>query len=142
MLIRYVRRYSKQFQHTAARRRLVRFTSRGFRNRLFQHTAARRRLEFALPALLLSNHVSTHSRPKAAGCRPKAAVLKINVSTHSRPKAAGDCLLLLIKPIDRFQHTAARRRLVGFKHIGHSDLRFQHTAARRRLAYCLFESCR
>mgnify|MGYP003082804750 CR=1 FL=1 len=75
----------------------------------FQHTAARRRLLKAVFVLRLSK-VSTHSRPKAAAggtdyrspcrpvsthSRPKAAVarelnndLYSSVSTHSRPKAA------------------------------------------------------
>ena len=59
----------------------------------FQHTAARRRL---VVKRFTGNHaviVSTHSRPKAAGvgvvCAPFAAV----VSTHSRPKAAGELWL-------------------------------------------------
>ena len=57
----------------------------------FQHTAARRRL---------------------AG----AALVKVNqdiVSTHSRPKAAGCCITMTGVKLLRFQHTAARRRL-GF----------------------------
>ena len=55
--------------------------------------------------------VSTHSRPKAAGFPPFSIALITDVSTHSRPKAAGrrktQC-----KAGKRFQHTAARRRLV------------------------------
>ena len=34
-------------------------------------------------------HVSTHSRPKAAGCDRGAGSFIVKVSTHSRPKAAG-----------------------------------------------------
>ena len=56
---------------------------------MFQHTAARRRLAIELTSQDFSVNVSTHSRPKAAGPKPK--------------------------PNDRrtqqFQHTAARRRL-------------------------------
>ena len=33
--------------------------------------------------------VSTHSRPKAAGCSCEPAIRRVRVSTHSRPKAAG-----------------------------------------------------
>ena len=81
-----------QFQHTAARRRLGRATATPLRAFRFQHTAARRRLDPALVyALSPVLHVSTHSRPKAAG----------TVSCVSR------CRIRL------FQHTAARRRLVG-----------------------------
>ena len=79
-----------------------------------------------------------------------------SVSTHSRPKAAGILVLYCIKDL-RFQHTAARRRLV--ENFGRINIRifcfntqppeggwfcsirfilifdlFQHTAARRRLA--------
>ena len=56
--------------------------------------------------------VSTHSRPKAAGFGLSAVTYVGLVSTHSRPKAAGRggngkriCGI-------KFQHTAARRRLV------------------------------
>ena len=56
--------------------------------------------------------VSTHSRPKAAGGRTSQSVLVPKVSTHSRPKAAG-IGFLIGSPVLWFQHTAARRRLVG-----------------------------
>ena len=78
------------FQHTAARRRLVADNYDVLRLVIeFQHTAARRRL--ASPNLQLIGQlvVSTHSRPKAAGCR--------------QPHRTADVL--------SFQHTAARRRL-------------------------------
>ena len=55
------------FQHTAARRRLLSLNSSSKRAFGFQHTAARRRLP---PIRLVGVHyiklVSTHSRPKAA----------------------------------------------------------------------------
>ena len=54
------------------------------------------------------------------------------VSTHSRPKAAGFNITVFYRE-RKFQHTAARRRLVltvfGCLHF----VMFQHTAARRRL---------
>ena len=57
----------RRFQHTAARRRL----DAGQHSRLayaqFQHTAARRRLVHHLKTLFMTDTVSTHSRPKAAG---------------------------------------------------------------------------
>ena len=57
---------------------------------LFQHTAARRRLVHDARYRKRRTEVSTHSRPKAAGC----ASLRF-------------CVPLM------FQHTAARRRLGG-----------------------------
>ena len=85
------------FQHTAARRRLA---DKGFAynpGRMFQHTAARRRLvQFrGQPRLLLP--VSTHSRPKAAGCATTTSAIRRFW----------------------FQHTAARRRLGrGLQRLG------------------------
>ena len=55
----------------------------------FQHTAARRRLVEEDPARPLNTLVSTHSRPKAAGERIPIPRQRFFVSTHSRPKAAG-----------------------------------------------------
>ncbi len=101
--------------------------------------------------------VSTHSRPKAAGLDCVVVKLVIGVSTHSRPKAAGYCTCAFVfdfasfntQPpeggwcgqrvcrdfVAVFQHTAARRRLVGIL-TGHAmDTVFQHTAARRRLDF-------
>ena len=57
-----------QFQHTAARRRLGGVTVIGAEQLTFQHTAARRRLVAQLEKAVLRAMVSTHSRPKAAGC--------------------------------------------------------------------------
>ena len=84
--------------------------------------------------LALDTDVSTHSRPKAAGCPPHCPLSRLGcfntqppeggwargidvyyydaiVSTHSRPKAAG---IKLPSEFSHkwFQHTAARRRLV------------------------------
>ena len=122
--------------------------------RWFQHTAARRRLGGYGDKGRFYRHVSTHSRPKAAGSTPssnsnpsagfntqppeggwtshitkKAAP---TVSTHSRPKAAGTARYSF-KTKFGFQHTAARRRLGGGGGAGGRDGGFQHTAARRRL---------
>ena len=55
------------FQHTAARRRLGSCFALAKTHLLFQHTAARRRLASRLRNQLNKEHVSTHSRPKAAG---------------------------------------------------------------------------
>ena len=98
--------------------------------------------------------VSTHSRPKAAAKDTSNHRGNYNVSTHSRPKAAALHIINNI-PNERFQHTAARRRLLqpSLHHLIHlgfntqppeggCDLKaqvskfeseFQHTAARRRL---------
>ena len=122
-------------------------------------------------------NVSTHSRPKAAGKRcsakpntrgsfntqpPEGGWVNAYpiydwhvVSTHSRPKAAGMPFAPCARATTWFQHTAARRRLEGFRQtsasrfcfntqppeggwrqcIKHLATRrmFQHTAARRRL---------
>ena len=58
--------------------------------------------------------VSTHSRPKAAGRRQAILAVVLTVSTHSRPKAAGLLSISLGCWVNKFQHTAARRRLVTF----------------------------
>ena len=55
----------------------------------FQHTAARRRLVLKDMMLNQQDIVSTHSRPKAAGKDFYRQNPIYNVSTHSRPKAAG-----------------------------------------------------
>ena len=56
---------------------------------MFQHTAARRRLAIKLNVNGIYLFVSTHSRPKAAGCVAPIPSADGQVSTHSRPKAAG-----------------------------------------------------
>ena len=124
-------------------------------NYKFQHTAARRRLVTLCFAIDFSLCVSTHSRPKAAGNLAMQDTLVFDVSTHSRPKAAGDQQVYR-EFNGKFQHTAARRRLVMYILLGlhHEDVsthsrpkaagfsnqpldivarQFQHTAARRRL---------
>ena len=83
---------------------------------LFQHTAARRRLVDIDAAELCQQHVSTHSRPKAAGYVPS------DTAPHNT----------------QFQHTAARRRLVRLQQKLKLVIWFQHTAARRRLGH---DSC-
>ena len=40
----------------------------------------------------MTNSVSTHSRPKAAGYTVEPPIQQVLVSTHSRPKAAGASL--------------------------------------------------
>ena len=100
----------RQFQHTAARRRLLKCIQMSNHLRLFQHTAARRRLQMC-----------DYSFERAS-----------KVSTHSRPKAAAPNKVLNIQ-LREFQHTAARRRLQIYIFYILSRVVFQHTAARRRL---------
>ena len=76
----------------------------------FQHTAARRRLVEFSTTINHRSHVSTHSRPKAAGAKGIKMQWKKLVSTHSRPKAAGAKFNEQLHK-KQFQHTAARRRL-------------------------------
>ena len=101
-----------QFQHTAARRRLVPHGSGiGARHSVSTHSrpkaAGTSRLTKSAPpkrfntqppeggwfcslaSLRLAVSVSTHSRPKAAGRNTSTTSAVIMVSTHSRPKAAG-----------------------------------------------------
>ena len=100
------------FQHTAARRRLVQLLDLTFKSTSgFQHTAARRRLGHDLVTHWAVSAVSTHSRPKAAGCK---AILTFPVlSSFNTQPPEGGWFLLLDNGIwdSEFQHTAARRRL-------------------------------
>ena len=150
-----------------------------FCNRIkqFQHTAARRRLQCQTATFENVQAVSTHSRPKAAGLAaetPRPPICSFNtqppeggcksvedlarvyeVSTHSRPKAADHAhqwfcnhflfqhtaarrrlayILLFLLVYGLFQHTAARRRLIQTALMQGQSLLFQHTAARRRLS--------
>ena len=76
-------RYAPKFQHTAARRRLEPTVITLPPIAPFQHTAARRRLVQPpfRPSKLI--HVSTHSRPKAAGSTtPSAATIRHGFNTQ------------------------------------------------------------
>ena len=78
----------------------------------FQHTAARRRLDVLGYLDIRRSLVSTHSRPKAAvegGIR--AEVIE---SFNTQPPEGGwGILLTLLNTWLKFQHTAARRRLLS-----------------------------
>ena len=89
----------------------------------------------------LKKIVSTHSRPKAAGIGSVAEPRISGVSTHSRPKAAG-CHVANVAEGKKFQHTAARRRLVRHSIAFDFPCMFQHTAARRRLGSSFFSTNR
>ena len=109
--------------------------------RWFQHTAARRRLDCALTANVSKNKVSTHSRPKAAGC-PRQTFAYNRNRFNTQPPEGGwppiiyDSVLAWV-----FQHTAARRRLVPKVAVQVNEYQFQHTAARRRLETFFPPSC-
>ena len=101
----------------------------------FQHTAARRRLGSIIKDQQHPEHVSTHSRPKAAGC---TRIFFINtteaVSTHSRPKAAGLCTLKKYRWFVCFNTQPPEGGWTSGKVASLIVFKFQHTAARRRLA--------
>ena len=121
----------------------------------FQHTAARRRLHVARKAKAF-RIMCFNTQPREGGCKIGKFPLKsiTYVSTHSRAETAALALDAPNKSA-KFQHTAARRRLLpetiqgnAIKPVSthsraetaasHSINRalsfvFQHTAARRRL---------
>ena len=80
---------NQSFQHTAARRRLVRFNSKNIVSMMFQHTAARRRLAggFVLRGQSRQFQHTAARRRLASAIAGKD--MMATVSTHSRPKAAG-----------------------------------------------------
>ena len=99
------------FQHTAARRRLVRLINYNDRTVIVSthsrpKAAGSKRQRNSPPVA-----VSTHSRPKAAGYFRRLFALFGIVSTHSRPKAAGALFMPALVAYRMFQHTATRRRL-------------------------------
>ena len=122
---------------------------------MFQHTAARRRLHpdlFGVFVLFCFN-----TQPPEGGCAGICIVEFITRGFNTQPPEGGCCGHGgHIRPLERFQHTAARRRLdlhsnVIFQNVVSTHSRpkaaakdetpylvktneFQHTAARRRLA--------
>ena len=122
---------------------------------MFQHTAARRRLVGECDDLVNQIHVSTHSRPKAAGSlltntaaarhgfntqppeggwRSKTPPRSHPARFNTQPPEGGWFRLFRLSFwIFGFQHTAARRRLVLTTPPSMLSMQFQHTAARRRL---------
>ena len=123
------------FQHTAARRRLqpivaaIRtggyvsthsrakaaadyLNAKGYAITWFQHTAARRRLQCKLKIVLFCCLVSTHSRAKAAAIE-KILLKSITYGFNTQPREGG-CHFRATTWLnfDKFQHTAARRRLL------------------------------
>ena len=78
----------------------------------FQHTAARRRLAYDAYQVLKGDLVSTHSRPKAAGCSVSASSPKMPCFNTQPPEGGWFIHGKFWKVLPLFQHTAARRRLV------------------------------
>ena len=122
------------FQHTAARRRLAGDTTHDQTVEMFQHTAARRRLDLHGVSTIDMHHVSTHSRPKAAGHR---CVKRIDTREFQHTAARRRLALPICNAMVTllFQHTAARRRLANRRFSKGGLYEFQHTAARRRLVF-------
>ena len=133
---RVCRDFIAVFQHTAARRRLAYEFLHTLSAPKFQHTAARRRLDQTVALLQFQSRRFNTQPPEggwAIACSPIRAFV---VSTHSRPKAAGTVTPTSAVPSEKFQHTAARRRLEAVIAGKIIQKAFQHTAARRRLGIC------
>ena len=85
----------------------------------FQHAAARRRLKGSLKIRQYVGIVSTRSRPKAADAGATMITASCTgVSTRSRPKAADYHIFIRLRKCVRFQHAAARRRLIWENYMG------------------------
>ena len=121
------------FQHTAARRRLVRLSSAFNILCRFQHTAARRRLDTSESLLVRLLHVSTHSRPKAAGFDDNEGLKYIN-RFNTQPPEGGWAINAPRLVLHGGFNTQPPEG--GWNKLLHSvclNCQFQHTAARRRL---------
>ena len=99
----------------------------------FQHTAARRRLGQYRRVQRVCFRVSTHSRPKAAGTMDGYAACEGDVSTHSRPKAAGRYLENQRQKRNGFNTQPPEGGWTTTRQSLLASNKFQHTAARRRL---------
>ena len=102
------------FQHTAARRRLGWTSTEWFFGDWFQHTAARRRLAVGSRKSRNRQHVSTHSRPKAAGLGIQLPLIPLLCFNTQPPEGGWREIQVKKEQQRRFQHTAARRRLGRF----------------------------
>ena len=78
-------------------------------------------------------YVSTHSRPKAAGFSILTNTFNVAVSTHSRPKAAGSGVARPSNTKSGFNTQPPEGGWRGGHDLSQSGRLFQHTAARRRL---------
>ena len=146
----------RQFQHTAARRRLVAVgtcvdtTGNGFNTQppeggwlrvsqmpkrlsRFQHTAARRRLGFFCLDFFFDHsfqHTAARRRLEVKLFKSHSVVM---VSTHSRPKAAGSIRGRLYIPPIGFNTQPPEGGWHSRMTASNARYKFQHTAARRRL---------
>ncbi len=128
---------SSAFQHTAARRRLVKPLSDGLKFVMFQHTAARRRLDGQHQKRHI--HHCFNTQPPEGGWVQIFAVrpCRCHVSTHSRPKAAGTLNLKSAVRSTSFNTQPPEGGWLSEQDIKFRVLEFQHTAARRRLVLLL-----
>ena len=121
------------FQHTAARRRLVYPWFSIIKYEEFQHTAARRRLVKCGLTPLAAATVSTHSRPKAAGSNPKIFEI-IQISFNTQPPEGGwDKPFQPVQLTVGFNTQPPEGGWLQFIWSMRVVVKFQHTAARRRL---------
>ena len=125
---------SKEFQHTAARRRLVRSCLFAAHAVAVSTHSRPKAAGFAQRYARLDAAVSTHSRPKAAGIFVEDGFSTLNVSTHSRPKAAGRHAGVGYHLLAVSTHSRPKAAGAVNKETTHLIV-FQHTAARRRLVF-------
>ena len=123
-----------EFQHTAARRRLVDYINSVECRLLFQHTAARRRLAHGRSHRTVPRTSFNTQPPEGGWGRMLIIRLLVAVFQHTAARRRLVYLRLLRLRQLPFQHTAARRRLAHLNHGRLTPKQFQHTAARRRLA--------
>ena len=101
------------FQHTAARRRLQKTSTRGKRGASFNTQPRGGGCFFQRFVIIVRIVVSTHSRAEAAACQFHREWDVVTVSTHSRAEAAATLHHVFYGQCTKFQHTAARRRLLN-----------------------------
>ena len=99
-----------EFQHTAARRRLLKISYSECGYFWFQHTAARRRLPDR--RIRRVKITSFNTQPRGGGCPQRFYRRWRPCGFNTQPRGGG-CRLMLPPCLcrKRFQHTAARRRL-------------------------------
>ena len=121
------------FQHTAARRRLASTFSVLMTLIKFQHTAARRRLVMMIYQKAVYVRVSTHSRPKAAGQGFFGYAVQIFCFNTQPPEGGWLLTSPNCFPFSCFNTQPPEGGWLGAGQTPLSGRKFQHTAARRRL---------
>ena len=81
-----------------------------------------------------NNNKSFNTQPPEGGWRDIWSIGRISKFQHTAARRRLVIALKFLLFLVRFQHTAARRRLDWPPVCAKSSKRFQHTAARRRLA--------